>query len=95
MSLKLAKVPAGYCCSFCVCADHGGDFWESKVFGRPICGPYRFEISFFIENPEREEDPVVVAVEQLTGVRGLRCGYLCFRKNWKAGSPWPMMIPRM
>ena len=66
MSFDKVKVPKGYHCPFC--PGHSDDtFFESKVFGRPICEGCREEIDMFIHEPERREDPVILAVEQFTG----------------------------
>ena len=65
MSFKKVDVSPGYRCPFC--PDHSDDtFFESKVFGRPICQGCDFEITAFLAS-ERPADPVVESVERFTG----------------------------
>jgi hypothetical protein len=60
------KIPTGYACP--LCPGHQDDeFVPSQVVGSPICIGCAVELSVFLEEDERRDDPVLDRLEQLTG----------------------------
>ena len=62
-------VPAGYRCPLCPCCGAGdSEFRYSQVADAAICEGCDVELSHFLECDEREQDPVLDALEASTGV---------------------------
>ena len=61
-------IPTGYQCPLCSCRTGDSAFRVSQVVGAAICEGCDFELSHFLELDERENDPVLDALEAFTGV---------------------------
>jgi hypothetical protein len=67
-------VPAGYRCPLCrCCCRSDARYLASQVVGKPICEGCAIELSIFLEEDDREDDPVLDALERETGLSFLEC----------------------
>ncbi len=65
--IRRVKVPDGYRCPFC--PDHRDDtFYFTRIVGAPICEGCDIDLSNFVEDEERPDDPLLDRLEALTGL---------------------------
>ena len=66
--LRLTDLPAGYRCPLCSCCKRDLGFHISSVAEAAICEGCNIELSHLLELEEREQDPLLDALEAFTGV---------------------------
>ena len=78
---KALAVPADYRCPLCTCCGPTDtSFRVSDVAGAAICEGCDVELSHFLEQEDRERDPVLDALERTTGLSFLACRRRYYRE---------------
>jgi hypothetical protein len=74
------EVPDNYQCPLCPCAHPGKPFFPSQTVGAPICQGCTIDLSHYLERDDRAQDPLLDALERVTGLSFPECRRKYYRE---------------
>jgi hypothetical protein len=74
------QVPDGYQCPLCPCQHSENTFFPSGLVGAPVCQGCTIDLSHYLERDERAQDPLLEALERVTGLSFVECRRRYYRE---------------
>jgi hypothetical protein len=78
------QVPVDYQCPLCSCQHSKELFFPSGLVAAPVCQGCAIDLSHFLEQDDRAQDPLLDALERVTGLSFLECRRGYYREALEA-----------